>query len=142
MTRLATPVAAGKHIRKTRGSVWVRTRMEGTDLYTLTVLDRKSIGILESTSEASICAYAKLTILDSGAIMAFFPLSAMVSVQAKLLMGATWFELAEPLVLPAFVFGFDIEIPAGRHPLVFILESWVVLFRPNITSAIIIQDSP
>jgi hypothetical protein len=129
MTRLATPVATGKPILKSPGPVWVRTRLEGTDTYSLTVLNRKT----PNAERVGVCAYAKLTMLDSGAIMAFFPLNAMVSKQAKMLLGATWFELATPLLLPDFVFGFDIEIPAGRHPLVFVLESWVVLFRPIIT---------
>ncbi|HAD13319.1 MAG TPA: hypothetical protein DCF33_12890 [Saprospirales bacterium] len=129
MTRLATPVATGKPILKTTGSVWVRTRLEGTDTYSLTVLNRKA----PKPDSVGVCAYAKLSMLDSGAIMAFFPLNAMVAMQAKMLLGANWFELAAPLLLPDFVFGFDLEIPAGRHPMVFVLESWVVLFRPLIT---------
>ncbi|MBN8679761.1 MAG: hypothetical protein J0M29_16155 [Chitinophagales bacterium] len=129
MTRLATPAYTGKNLTIKPGTVWVRTQLEGAERYTLRVLERSG-GNFPDLPEGATCAYAKLTLLDSGAIMAFFPITAMVSAQAKLLLGATWLELATPLVLPDFVFGFDMEIPAGRHPLVFILESWVVLFRP------------
>jgi hypothetical protein len=131
MTRLATPASAVKHLKPRPGFVWVRTRQEGADSYSVAVLGREQNP--PEDNHSATCAYARLIMLDNGAVMAFFPLSAMVSTQAKALMGATSFELATPFVIPAFVFGFDIEIPAGRHPLVFILESWVVLFRPIIT---------
>ena len=132
MTRLANTATAKKHFKHKPGSVWVRTQLEGNESYSVKVLERKHKPSGEAAGRSVICAYAKLIMLDNGAVMAIFPLTAMVSSQAKALMGATWFELATPLVVPAFVFGFDLIIPAGRHPLVFVLESWVVLFRPVI----------
>ena len=71
--------------------------------------------------------------MESGAVLASFPIMGMVSGTLQRMLGATWFELATPFKLPAFVFGHDIEIPAGRHPIVFVLENWVVLFRPQNT---------
>jgi hypothetical protein len=69
--------------------------------------------------------------MESGAVMASFPVMGMVSGTIRSMLGSAWFELADPLLLPEFVFGHDIEIPSGRHPIVFVLESWVVLFRPQ-----------
>lgn len=127
MTRLNTLTSTDPNKTQTPPSVWVKTKLEGADAYSLTVLSKTKNSIQGSSLG---CAYAKLSLMESGAVMASFPVMGMVSGTIRSMLGATWFELAVPLELPAFVFGYDIEIPAGRHPLVFVLESWVVLFRP------------
>lgn len=114
-------------------SVWVRTQLEGSDAYSLTIMKRTKRAQANKPSNNSNCAYAKLLLMESGAILATFPVMGMVSNTIGRMLGANWFELAVPLSLPDFVFGYHIEIPAGRHPLVFVLESWVVLFRPENT---------
>lgn len=128
MTRFNTPSTPSLNKTQTPPTVWVKTRLEGADTYCLTVMEKSKKSVQGASSG---CAYAKLSLMESGAVMASFPVMGMVSGTIRSMLGATWFELAVPLELPAFVFGFDIEIPAGRHPLVFVLESWVVLFRPN-----------
>lgn len=85
----------------------------------------------ETNKRPKPCAYAKLSLMDSGAVMATFPIASMVSCTIRRLLGVSWFELETTLHLPDFVFGHAIEIPSGRHPLVYVLENWVVLFRPN-----------
>lgn len=113
-------------------SVWVKTRLEGSDQYSLTVMEKTSISPRTPPAvKTPGCAYAKLTLLETGAVMASFPVMGMVSGTLRGMLGSAWFELSAPLNLPAFVFGKDIEIPAGRHPIIFVLESWVVLFRPS-----------
>ena len=131
MTHFITPVLIGQNKTQTPPSTWVKTRLEGTDKYSLTVLAKSGSPRKTNTGETAGCAYAKLSLMESGAVMASFPVMGMVSGTIRNMLGSTWFDLALPLKLPEFVFGHDIEIPAGRHPIVFVLESWVVLFRPQ-----------
>ncbi len=133
MTRFDTPTLTGQNKTQTPPSAWVKTRLEGTEKYSLTVMEKTKLPQNAQPRETAGCAYAKLSLMESGAVMASFPVMGMVSGTIRSMLGATWFELASPLNLPAFVFGHDIEIPAGRHPIVFVLESWVVLFRPQNT---------
>ncbi len=131
MTRFDTQALTGQNIIQTPPTTWVKTRLEGADKYSLTVMEKTKLPQQSNPGESAGCAYAKLSLMESGAVMASFPVMGMVSGTIRSLLGAAWFELASPLKLPAFVFGHDIEIPAGRHPIVFVLESWVVLFRPQ-----------
>lgn len=110
---------------------WVKTRLEGTEKYSLSVMGKADMPQKSESNQTKGCAYAKLSLMESGAVMASFPVMGMVSGTIRSLLGATWFELASPLKLPEFVFGHEIEIAAGRHPIVFVLESWVVMFRPS-----------
>jgi hypothetical protein len=128
MTRFDTPALTGPIKTQTTPAVWVKTRLEGADQYSLTILEKTRQ--TQHKSPDAGCAYAKLSLMQSGAIMASFPVMGMVSGTLRSMLGSAWFELASPLKLPAFLFGQDMEIPAGRHPIVFVLESWVVLFRP------------
>jgi len=109
-------------------SRWVKTRFSGTEKYELTVLGKAK---MEKEATHGF-AYAKLSLMESGAVLATFPTMGMVSGTIKNLLGATCFELSAPLKLPASIFGHDIEIAAGQHPIVFVLDSWVVLFRPRL----------
>jgi hypothetical protein len=132
MTRFDTPSLSRQNKTQTHPGIWVKTRLEGADTYCLTIMERTRPLQPSAPGATANCAYAKLSLLESGAVMASFPIMGMVSGTIRSMLGAAWFELAAPLKLPAFVFGYDIEIPAGRHPIVFVLESWVVLFRPFI----------
>jgi len=133
MTHFNTPALTGQNKTQTPPTVWVKTTLEGADKYSLTIMEKSRQAQQTHPSAAAGCAYAKLSLMESGAIMASFPVMGMVSGTIRSMLGAAWFELASPLNLPEFVFGHDIEIPAGRHPIVFVLESWVVLFRPQNT---------
>lgn len=128
MTHFNPQASTGQNKIQTQPCAWVKTRVEGADKYSLTILEKTKSPYPAKTAG---CAYAKLSLMESGAVMASFPVMGMVSGTIRSLLGATWFELAFPLNLPAFVFGHDIEIPAGRHPIVFVLESWVVVFHPQ-----------
>ena len=130
MTRLHTPPTIGQNKKQVTPSIWVRTHLEeeGSDKYHLSILEKKRH---TRASHTEGCAFAKLILMESGAIMASFPVMGMVSGTIRSMLGAAWFELATPFEMPAALFGHEIEIPAGRYPLVFVLESWVVLFRPN-----------
>lgn len=133
MTHFNTPALTGQNKTQTPPTVWVKTTLEGADKYSLRIMEKSRQAQQTHPSAAAGCAYAKLSLMESGAIMASFPVMGMVSGTIRSMLGAAWFELASPLNLPEFVFGHDIEIPAGRHPIVFVLESWVVLFRPQNT---------
>lgn len=133
MTRLDRPNLTLRHQIISPPSAWVKTHLEGADQYSLTILEKTKSSNNTLPRGSAGCAYAKLSLMESGAVMASFPVMGMVSGTLQRMLGATWFELATPLKLPAFVFGHDIEIPAGRHPIVFVLENWVVLFRPQNT---------
>ncbi|MBC7774100.1 MAG: hypothetical protein H7246_01575 [Phycisphaerae bacterium] len=130
MTRFDTPPLTGQNKMQTQPTAWVKTRLEGADKYSLTIMEKARLPT-QATQDSAGCAFAKLSLMESGAVMASFPVMGMVSGTIRSLLGAAWFELSSPLKLPAFVFGYDIEIPAGRHPIVFVLENWVVLFRPQ-----------
>lgn len=131
MTRFDTPPLTGQNRIQPQPTAWVKTRLEGADKYSLTIMEKSKLPRNDHPAASAGCAYARLSLMESGAVMASFPVMGMVSGTIRSLLGAAWFELATPLKLPAFVFGHDIEIPAGRHPIVFILESWVVMFRPQ-----------
>ena len=132
MTRFDPQPLTGPNRTPTPPTAWVKTLFEGTDKYSLTIMEKTKMTKVNNAKEYSGCAYAKLSLLESGAVMASFPVMGMVSGTIRSMLGATSFELASPLNLPRFVFGHEIEIPAGQHPIVFVLESWVVLFRPKI----------
>ena len=131
MTRFDTHALTGHPKPQTPPTVWVKTRLEGADQYSLTVMEKTKPKTPRTSNVSAGCAYAKLSLMESGAVMASFPVMGMVSGTIRSMLGSAWFELATPLQLPASIFGHDIEIPVGRHPLVFVLESWVVLFRPQ-----------
>ncbi|MFN0213642.1 MAG: hypothetical protein ACKVT2_05250 [Saprospiraceae bacterium] len=133
MTQFNTPVLAGQSKMQTQPSAWVKTRLEGTNKYSLTILEKTRSPSPGNSTPSAGCAFAKLSLMESGAVMASFPVMGMVSGTIRSMLGTTSFELAFPLKLPAFIFGHDIEIPAGQHPIVFVLESWVVLFKPKNT---------
>lgn len=130
MTRLHTPPSIGQNKKQAPPSIWVRTHLEeeGSDKYHVSILEKRRQPLAAHTQG---CAYAKLMLMDSGAIMASFPVMSMVSGTIRGMLGAASFELATPFQMPAALFGYEIEIPAGKYPLVFVLESWVVLFRPT-----------
>ncbi len=131
MTRLLNTAFIGQTKTQATPSVWVKTRLQGTNTYSLMVVEKTKRPLNIQPKEITGCAYAKLSLMESGAVMASFPVMGMVTGTIRSMLGAAWFELAAPLKLPAFVFGHDIEIPAGRHPIVFVIESWVVLLRPQ-----------
>lgn len=115
---------------------WVKTAMDSTEGYKLEVLEEPSAHYLnagcwnrELVRSAGI-AYAKLSLLESGAVLASFPfLSAMPGViQADPY--TVWFVLDAPALVPAGIFGKEIEIAAGRHIMAPSLGNWVVFFRP------------
>lgn len=137
MTRFDTQSFSSQNKTVIPPAVWVKTSMESGDKYSLTIMEKTRQPQAKIPGASAGCAYAKLSLMESGAVMASFPVMSMASGAIRSMLGVAWFELAAPFQLPAFVFGYDIEIPAGRHPIVFILESWVVLFRPQNTSAII-----
>ncbi|MDX1910430.1 MAG: hypothetical protein SFV22_03035 [Saprospiraceae bacterium] len=112
-------------------TAWVKAHLTGEDKYNLTVLAPSVLSPKTPKIKTGACAYARLSLMESGAVMAFFPVNSMVSDTIRRMFGATWFELEQPLILPAYVFGRDIEITAGRHPLAYVLENWVVMFRPS-----------
>lgn len=130
MTHFNTLPLTGQSKLQTPPSAWVKTRVEGKNGYHLTIMEKTNAQQGVSVRPTGNCAFAKLSLMESGAIMASFPVMGMVSGTIRSMLGASWFELVAPLKLPAFIFGYDIEIPAGRHPIVFVLESWVVMFRP------------
>ena len=133
MTRINTPVIARTTQTRKLPTVWVKTSLEGKDKYHLNILERSGPAKKNGGHPAAGRAYARLSLMESGAVMATFPVMGMVTGTIRHLLGSTTFELATPFQIPEHLFGVAIEIPAGRHPLVFVLENWVVLFRPENT---------
>ncbi len=130
MTRFDPHTLPGQIKTQTQPGAWVKTHLESANTYSLKIVEKTKQRQQVNPNPSLGCAYGKLSLLESGAIMASFPVMGMASCTIRNMLGATWFELATPLILPAFVFGHDMEIPAGRHPIVFVLENWMVLFAP------------
>jgi hypothetical protein len=131
MTRFKdTLPPSGAKQKQTAPSRWVKTLISGSDKCQMTLLGQ---GDTRPPQDGGV-AYVKLSLMDSGAVMASFPVMGMASGAFKALYGAQWIDLDTPLILPAPVLGQEISIAAGQHPLVFVLENWVVLFRPEFVS--------
>jgi hypothetical protein len=111
-------------------TAWAKVFSTEDNKYNLRILGPEALSPAPEQHKSSVCAYARLSLMESGAVMAFFSVNSMVSDTLRRMFGAIWFELEQPLVLPACVFGREIEIMAGQHPLAYVLENWVVLFRP------------
>lgn len=130
MTRFkdTTPPSEGAKQKQTAPSRWIKTLIGGSEKPQLALLGKDE----KPLPEQGRVAYAKISLMDSGAVMASFPLMGMASGAFKALYGARWLVIEKPIALPASVFGREISIAAGEHPLVFVLENWIVLFRPEV----------
>ncbi len=118
-------------------TAWIRTKVKGTERYRLEVIDEASAIDMNAgwrnreLVQNTAFAYAKLSLLESGAVLASFPLLGIMpgSIQADPF--TVWFELDAPATVPDGIFGREIEIAAGRHLMAPSLGSWVVFFKPN-----------
>lgn len=75
---------------------------------------------------------ARITILESGAVLASFPLLGALPGHIKPDAFTTWFELDAPAILPEGIFGKEVRIQAGLHLMAPAPGSWVVLFKPQL----------
>lgn len=132
------------HIRKTpeiksytpgsSGIAWVKTQIAGRERYELESIEHITGGNAglrnrRSTPSESL-AYGKLTLLESGAVLASFPLLGTLPGQVQLDPFSVWFHLDAPAWLPACILGKELEIPAGRHLMTQAIDSWMVFFKP------------
>lgn len=72
-----------------------------------------------------------ITLLESGAILASFPLNGHLPGQIRPDTFSVWFHLDAPLHIQAGVFGKFIRIESGRHLMAQSLDSWMVYFKPD-----------
>lgn len=75
---------------------------------------------------------ARITMLESGAVLASFPLLSRLPGSIMPDAFTTWFVLDAPALLSAGVFGREVRIHAGRHLMAPAPGSWVVLFKPAV----------
>lgn len=75
---------------------------------------------------------SRITILESGAVLASFPLLGALPGAIMPDAFTTWFQLDFPALLPQGIFGKEVRINAGRHLMAPAPGSWVVLFKPLI----------
>jgi hypothetical protein len=118
---------------------WVRLRTNNSEIYRLEGVD--VLQVLQENDHAAALSsvipevhpYATLTLLESGALLASFPLLGKLpgSIQADKF--TVWFNLDIPAQLPAYVLGSDIEIAAGKYLMTQSLNAWVVFFKPSKT---------
>jgi len=109
---------------------WVKTRISGTEEYRLEMIETASANNMNAGwgKGAEVCA--KLSLLESGAVLASFPLLGKMPGTIQPDLFTTWFLLDAPALVPAGIFGWEIEIAAGRHLMASSLGSWVVFFKP------------
>ena len=75
-------------------------------------------------------AHARIALLDSGALLASFPLLGALPGKIQPDAFTVWFMLDAPIWAPAGLFGKEITIPSGRHLMAQALDAWLVFFRP------------
>ncbi len=108
---------------------WIKTRVAGAEEYRLELAKTHlDIGMNAGWGQE---ARAKTTLLESGAVLASFPLLGKLPGSIQPDPFTTWFELDAPALLPAGIFGREIEIAAGKHLMAPSLGNWVVFFKPN-----------
>ncbi len=109
---------------------WTKTRVSGTEEYRLEMIATASANNIHAGwgKGAGVCA--KLSLLESGAVLASFPLLGKMPGIIQPDPFTTWFMLDAPALVPCCIFGWDIEIAAGRHLMASSLGSWVVFFKP------------
>lgn len=118
-------------------TAWIRTSVKGTERYRLEMIEEASAIDMNAgwrnrelvPSEGF--AYAKLSLLESGAVLASFPLLGKIPGAIQADPYTVWFVLDAPATVPDGIFGREIEIAAGRHLMTASLGSWVVFFKPS-----------
>jgi hypothetical protein len=116
---------------------WVKIHFNNADIYSLEgvdalpVLKEKEQSILNTAAIPENIPYATLTLLESGAILATFPLLSKLpgSIQADKF--TVWFNLDAPAHLPANVLGSALEIAAGKYLMTQSVNEWIVFFKPS-----------
>ena len=137
MIRLRTQPETKTYLPQPTTTAWIKTLEKGTERYILEVMEEASAtdmnagwrnrGLVQSTS----FAYAKLSLLESGAVLASFPLLGMMPGAIKVDPFTVWFVLDVPAIVPDGIFGQEIEIDAGRHLMTSSMGSWIVFFKPK-----------
>lgn len=116
---------------------WIKTTVKGSERYRLEMIDEASaIGRCSGRRnrepvQNTDYARAKISLLESGAVLASFPLLGVMPGSIQTDPFTVWFELDAPATLPDAIFGQKIEIPAGRHLMAPSLGSWIVFFKPD-----------
>jgi hypothetical protein len=117
--------------------IWKKNHLEEAEIYTLEYLEDAlefdmNAGLWKRESALKNSnAYAKLSLLESGAVLASFPLMGCLPGVIQADPYTVWFVLDAPAIVPAGVFGKEIRIAAGRHLMTNSLGQWVVFFRPS-----------
>ena len=118
-------------------TAWVKTTISGAEGYRLEQIEEASAinmnagwGNREPVQTRGLI-YAKLSLLESGALLASFPLLGTIPGSIQTNPYTVWFVLDAPAIVPAGIFGREIEISAGKHLMASSLGTWVVFFRPR-----------
>lgn len=114
-------------------AVWVKTCLNGDHAYLLKSAPTafKIAGRRKWEPDSSEGAFsATLSLLESGAILASFPLRGPLPGKIEPDPFSVWFFLDAPAIIAAGVFGREIRIAAGRHLMASCLGTWIVFFRP------------
>jgi hypothetical protein len=137
MIRLRQQPETQPYLPQPTTTAWIRTSVKGTERYRLEVIEEASAIDMnagrrnrELVPETGF-AYAKLSLLESGAVLASFPLLGKMPGVIQSDPYTVWFVLDAPALVPDGIFGREIEIAAGRHLMTSSLGSWVVFFKPT-----------
>lgn len=138
MIHLLHPPEIRPYLHPPTNTAWVKTSLNGQPVYQL-----QEVGaVWASGTNAGLrdrelvqtkgFASAKLALLESGAVLASFPLLGALPGSIESDPFTVWFLLDAPVLVPTGIFGQEIWIEAGRHLMAFSLGSWVVFFKPGL----------
>jgi hypothetical protein len=128
MIHIRTPIETKPYLPQATTLAWIKTQISGLEAYRLETVQSLSANNLNAGSGQVVSA--KTSLLESGAVLASFPLLGKLPGSIQPDPFTTWFELDAPALLPEGIFGLEIEIGAGRHLLASSLGTWVVFFKP------------
>ncbi|MEZ4894318.1 MAG: hypothetical protein R3A50_00540 [Saprospiraceae bacterium] len=115
---------------------WVQTQAADMEAYKLEELGIAThIGELVGRKAGLVSkgeyAHSRLSLQESGAVLASFPLLGKIPGKIQADQFTVWFELELPALIPSGIFGKEIRFKAGRHLMASVLGNWVVFFKPE-----------
>ncbi|MBL7826845.1 MAG: hypothetical protein JNJ57_09460 [Saprospiraceae bacterium] len=113
---------------------WFRLNNGQTCMYLIEPIEVEFAGWRNrELSEQQTTAEVRMTLLESGALLASFPFQSKLPGSLLTDPFTVWFQLDAPAIIPEGLLGKAINIAAGKHLTTQSLDSWMVFFRPHKT---------
>jgi hypothetical protein len=115
---------------------WGKAKLNGNEIYNLEFVEDALVNEMNTGPRnrwpvrTGAIAFAKLALLESGAVLASFPLLGKLPGIVSPDPYSVWFQLDLPTLIPAGIFGQEIRIDPGRYLMASSMGSWLVFFKP------------